>query len=170
MFLCSLTADVSMYDVMWHDIFVWTLCAGMCETEMCSEEIVANPTQQQVHTGSFKYQISPGRGHHLRYECVWRMRGTTWGVGRNGGGGGSVGWTCWDTAPHFSTTLSPLIRTVSHLDNIENGESATSASVWVSASLQCLTLIPQCKSPRLLLPWTLWMKVCKAQWCGSAVA
>lgn len=66
--------DVSVIS---YEIFVWTL--WMWETEKGSEEIAANPTQRQVHAASLKYRISSGRGHHLKYESVWRMTGTTWG-------------------------------------------------------------------------------------------
>lgn len=124
------------------------------------QEIAANPAQQWAN---FKYEISPERGHHLKNESVWRMRGTTWG-----GGGGRMGIhaeTCCCTL----LWLSLLIRTVIQLGNTENGESAASARKWWRNYATGDPPLPWHKSPRLLLPWTLWMKVCKAQWCGSAV-
>lgn len=105
---------------------------GLSETEKGCEEIASNSAQQQAN---FKYEASPERGHHLKHESGWRMRGTTWG------GDGGAGWTRWDTALHLTMTLSPLIKTVSQLDNVGNGESAASARVWWRNSLQRLTLL-----------------------------
>lgn len=84
----------------WYDIscLLEHFAPGMSETEKVCEEIAATPARQKMQTAIFKYQISLERGHHLKYESVWRMRGTMWGVRR-------AGWT--DTL-HFTTTLSPF--------------------------------------------------------------
>ncbi len=114
--------------LIWYSSFVWTLCTCMSETEKGCEKIAANPAQQQAN---FKYKILPESGHHLKYESVWRMKRTTWGVGV-------------DTLRHGSALYYdslPSLQTVSLPDNTENGESAASARTWWRNFLQCLTLL-----------------------------
>ena len=139
--------------------YVW-LNTGMSEAEKKGcEEIAAGPARRRAN---FKYSISPERGHHLKHESVWRVRGTTWG----GGGGGHA-----ETQRRTLLRLSPLSSGLSvnwitqrmgNQQRQRGRDGETLCNGWPSS-------IPWHKSPRLLLPWTLWMKVCKAQWCGSAV-
>lgn len=108
-------------------------------------------------------RMSPERGHHLKHESVWRTRGTTWG----GGGGARRAGGDAETRRRTLLWLSPLSSWLSV--NAENWESAASARARWRKSLPRLTLLYPGTSLQGSCCHGHWMKVCEAQWCGSAV-
>lgn len=108
------------------DVRNWTGLRGHCSQFKCSSKPTSNVKFLQK-----EFIIS-----NMNLFEEWKEQH---GMGWDGVGSGGV----WPVVPlpHFTTTPSLFIETVSQPGNTENGESAASARTWWRNSLQRLTLL-----------------------------
>lgn len=111
-----------------------------------SEETASSSARRQAN---FKYEMSPERGHHFKQESVWRKEeAAAWLGGRA-------------AVPHASS-FPPLLSGLS-----VSRRTPEKRQRQREKTVRRPTLLSP--GTGLWLPWTLWMKVFTAQWCGSTV-